>query len=52
MYKIFDNSLSRHADYEQLTSAVSSDYLLQFCSHLWVENEQVAKRAREIFEIF
>ena len=52
MYKIFDNSLSRHADYEQLTSAVSSDYLLQFCSHLWVENEQVVKEPGKFLKFF
>ena len=50
IYKIFDESLSGRADYEQSTSALSSDYPLQFCSHRWLENEQVIKRAREIFE--
>ena len=30
--------------------AVSSDYPLQFSSFRWVENEQVPKRAREIFK--
>ena len=43
-------NLPRRADYGQLTSVVSSGYLLWFCSHRWVQNEQVAKRAREIFE--
>ena len=46
----FDGSLSQCADYGQLTSAVSSDYPLQFSSFRWVENEQVPKRAREIFK--
>ena len=49
MYKVFYESPSRRTDYEQLTSAVSSDYPLQFCSHRWAENERVAKRAREVF---
>ena len=49
-YNIFDEYSSWHVDYEQLTSAISSDYLLQLCFHRWVENDQVFKKATEIFE--
>ena len=47
MYKIFDQSPSRRADYERLTDGV---YPLQFCSHLWAENEKVAVRAIAVWE--
>ena len=50
MYNIFDESPSQIVDYEQLISTVSSNYSLQFCSRRWIENEQIAKRAREILE--
>ena len=33
MYKIFDESPARRADYEKITTAIESDYALQFCSH-------------------
>ena len=42
MYKIFDQSPSRRADYENHTDG---NYPLQFCSHGWAENEIVAQRA-------
>ena len=49
-YKIFDESPSRRADYEKLTGACSpSDYPLKFCSHRWIENASVAKRAQSIW---
>ena len=40
LYRIFDESVSRRADYEALTQAISSDYPLLFCAHCWVKNEQ------------
>ena len=43
MYKIFDKSPSRRADFEKLTDSILSDYPLKFCVHKWVENEPVAK---------
>ena len=49
MYKIFDESPSRRADYESLTSATGKDYELKFCSHRWIENELVARRAQKIW---
>ena len=49
MYKIFDESPSRRADYESLTSATDKDYALKFCSHRWIENELVARRAQKIW---
>ena len=33
MYKIFDESPSRRADSERITSATSPDYPLRFSSH-------------------
>lgn len=35
MYNIFHESPSCQADYEKLTSAPLTDYLLKFCSHYW-----------------
>ena len=49
MYKIFDENPSRRADYESLTSATDKDYALKFCSHRWIENELVARRAQKIW---
>ena len=49
MYKIFDENPSRQADYESLTSATDKDYALKFCSHRWIENELVARRAQKIW---
>ena len=49
MYKIFDESPSRSANYERITSATSSDYPLKFCSYRWIENVNVAKRAQIIW---
>ena len=49
MYKIFEEAPKRREKYEEITLAKTSDYLLQFCSHRWVENEIVAKRAIEIW---
>ena len=48
IYKIFEEApkLEKH---EQITLAKTSDYLLPFCSHRWVENEIIAKRAIEIW---
>ena len=49
MFKIFDKSPSRPADYERITSASKSDFPLRFCSHRWVENDVVAKKALSIW---
>ena len=49
IFKIFHESPSRRAVYEMLTEAEKSDYPLQFCGHRWVENENVAKRARIVW---
>ena len=49
MYTIFDDSPSRRADYESLTSATDKDYALKFCFHRWIENELVARRAQKIW---
>ena len=49
MYKIFEDAPKRREKYEEITLAKTSDYPLQFCSHRWVENEIVTKRAIEIW---
>ena len=49
VFKIFHESPSRRSDYEALTVATESEYPLKFCGHRWVENENVARRAREIW---
>ena len=49
MYKIFDESPSRRANCESLTSATDKDYALKFCPHRWIENELVARRAQKIW---
>ena len=50
MYEIFDESPARGADYEKITTAVESDFALQFRSHRWTENARVAERAENIWE--
>ena len=47
MFNIFLESPLRRAECDELTGAESSDYLLQFCAHCWVENEVVAKWAQK-----
>ena len=49
MFKIFHESPSRRADYEMLAEAQSLDYPLQFCDHRWAENENIAKKARNVW---
>ena len=49
IYKIFEEAPKRPEKYEEITLAKTSDYLQQFCSHRWVENETVVKRAIEIW---
>ena len=49
MFKLFDESPSPRADYERITSASKSDFPLGFCSHRWVENNVVAKKALSIW---
>ena len=48
MYKIFEEAPKHCKKYEEITLAKTSGYPLKFCSHRWVENEIVAKRANEI----
>ena len=47
MYKIFNQSPSKKADYEMITDGL---YPLQFCSHWGVENEKVALQAINIWD--
>ena len=49
MYKIFEEAPKCREKYEEIALAKTSDYFLQFCSHLWVEIEIVAKRTVEIW---
>ena len=49
LFEIFHESPSRRADYELLTEVLESDYPLKFCSHQWVENEDVAKCAKAVW---
>ena len=48
IYKTFDQSPSRRADYENVTK--SSVYPLKFCSHRWAENKIVVERAIDVWE--
>ena len=50
MYKIFEESVLRRADYEKFIMAEFSDYPLQFCTQRWVENQNMAKKAQKIWE--
>ena len=50
MYKIYDESPARRADYEKITTAIERDYTLQFCSQRWIENARVAERANDVLE--
>ena len=45
LYKIFDESPSRRADYEKVNSATEVEYPKKFCAHRWVEKELVAMHA-------
>ena len=49
MYKIFDESPSCRAGYEQIISATSSDYPLKFSSYCWIKNVNVTKWAQIIW---
>ena len=49
MWKIFDQSSSRRANFESLTSG---NYPLQSCSHRWAENERVVQRAIVVWPDF
>ena len=46
--KIFQESSSCRAEYENLMDAQSSYYLLQLCAHRSIENNCVAKKAKTI----
>ena len=50
MYKIFDESPVKRADYEKITTAIERDYVLQFCSQRWIENARVAERTENVWE--
>ena len=50
MYKIFDKSPVRRADYEKIMTAIERDYVLQFCSQRWIENARVAEKAENVWE--
>ena len=50
MYKIFDESPVRRADYEKITTAIERDYALQFCSQRWIDNVRVTERAENVWE--
>ena len=49
LYLIFDESPSRHADFELVTNAMENEYPSQFCAHRWVEDERVARKARPVW---
>ena len=49
MFKLFDESTLRRADYERITCASKSDFPLHFCSHRWVENNVVAKKPLSVW---
>ena len=49
MHKIFHESPSRRADYENVSLATKEDYPLLFCVTHWVENQLVAKKAQSIW---
>ena len=49
MFKLFDESPSRHADYKRITSVSKSDFSLCFFSRRWVDNNVVAKKALSIW---
>ena len=50
MHKIFDKSPARRADYEKITTAIESDYALEFCSHRWTKNARVAESAENVWK--
>ena len=46
MYKIFDESPVRRADYEKITTAIERDCALQVCSQRWIEMQGWLKEPR------
>ena len=46
LWNIFRDSPARRADYERVADSVV--FPLKFCSHRWVEDEQVAERALQL----
>ena len=46
LYRLFKDTPARREDYTAVTG--SSDFPLRFCSHRWVENVGVARRAKAI----
>ena len=49
MFKIFHESPSRRADFENVTGCGENDYPLQFSAHRWIEDEVVARRAQVVW---
>ena len=49
MYKILNELPSRRADYERILCATKEHYPLFSCSTRWVENADVAKKAKKIW---
>ena len=47
MFKIFHESPLRRA--ENVTGCGENDYPLQFCTHRWIENEVVVRRAQVVW---
>ena len=45
MFKIFHESPSRRAGFENVIGCGENDYPLQLCAHCWIENEIVVWRA-------
>ena len=48
MFKLFDESPSRRADYDRITSASKSDFPYCICSDRWYENDFIAKKPLSI----
>ena len=49
LFNIFHESPSHRAEYEKLCTASEEDHPSRFCSHRWVENQDVSKRARTVW---
>ena len=48
MFKLFDESPSRRADHDRITSASKSDFPYCICSYRWHENDFIAKKPLSI----
>ena len=49
MFKLFDESRSRCAGHESITSASKCDFTLRFYSHRWIGNDVVSRKALSIW---